>query len=244
MSKPDIIINKTMDRADLKEDGIPAIRRSLDKFARKLFFKGIPFSVNGYLRWNYHIGWYKLWEYARGFKYCGIEKGMKVLDVGGAATVPVFYAAARGCSVYSVDIDEKLVRHTKKASKKKGWNIHAACINLCEGELPEDWDGFDVAVSFCVIEHINEEGRQKLLKKIGERLKPGGVMAITFDYGQNAPTQSPLRSVNDIKRIISQTGLGLCGNAEFADNSKLYMLGHASRARYTFGSIFLRKVAG
>ncbi len=236
-----IILNKTMEKSDLLNPEVASMRKALKSYAGKLFLRGIPFAINGYLRWNYYVGWYKLWEYARGLAYTGIKKGMRVLDVGGAATLPVFYLAQKGCKVISADIDEKLVSHTEKISKKMKWELKGSTVNLCENDVPESWGKFDLAVSFCVVEHMDKKGQIKAMRRMADSLVPGGKMVITFDYGQEAPTQNPLSTPENVEELISASGLSPEGNRDFLDTKNRFKLGHAKKADYTFGSLFLKK---
>jgi cyclopropane fatty-acyl-phospholipid synthase-like methyltransferase len=119
--------------------------------------------------------------------------------------------------------------------------LTGSSVDICKNELPEEWGRFDIIISFCVIEHMEKQGQLKALKSMAGALSPGGMMALTFDYGEGAKAVGSLRNLDEVKQLIRTTGLSTEGNSEFIDKKTRFMLGHRERANYTFGSLFIRK---
>jgi len=237
-----LILNKTMDREDLIDYPASTVKKELSRLARNLFLQGVPFAVNGFLKKRFYVRWYKMWEYARSLAYLDIKEGDRVLDFGGGATLPVFYLAGKGCEIISVDLNDKLVSHANEVSEKKGWKLKSSTVNLCEKDIPVQWGVFKYIITFCTIEHLPTGNRHTVLKKLSDRLISGGIMAITFDYGQEAPTENPLKGPLDVEELILASGLDIIGNRDFSDNEKRYRLKNNSKYYpYTFGSLFLKK---
>jgi 2-polyprenyl-3-methyl-5-hydroxy-6-metoxy-1,4-benzoquinol methylase len=101
-------LNKTITRRDLDDLEVAEASREITRLARWMWWRRLPFAVNASLRTRRRIRWNKMWEYARGLAYGSFSPGMRVLDFGGAVTLPVFYFARLGCEVLSLDIDQKL----------------------------------------------------------------------------------------------------------------------------------------
>ncbi len=120
-------------------------------------------------------------------------------------------------------------------------------------ELDFEDEYFDHAYSVCVFEHLDYEIKQLALFEIARCLKPNGILSITFDYRNPAPTvagygpdtrpRNQLSTREDIRRnFLSTDHFELLGNQEFYDNGKSYLVNpYFGNAPYTFGAIFLRK---
>jgi cyclopropane fatty-acyl-phospholipid synthase-like methyltransferase len=166
---------------------------------------------------------------------------MRVLDFGGAATLPIFYFARLGCEVLSLDIDEELSKYTNELASQRDWNVRSSTLDLTRNKAPVEWGKFDRVVSYCVLEHLPEHLQQATIAKLGGLLEPGGIFALTFDYGQNAPADGAIRNEEEVERLITASSLSPMGNREFVDTGERFRLdkkhpGHG----FTFGSLFLR----
>ena len=143
--------SKTLSRRDLRAPGVAAWARALRRFAFRLGIEGTPFAVNGILRRRFTVRRHKLWEYAR--SAAAVLRGsdsvvqggaaphessapLRVLDFGGAATLPVFFFAAQGCEVECLDIDEALAEWTNHVAEVHGWHLHASIHNLVDIAAP------------------------------------------------------------------------------------------------------------
>ena len=170
---------------------------------------------------------------------------MNVLDVGGAMTMPVFYLAGLGDSVVCLDINEPMTRQTNEVAKRKALKVDARTTNLVN-EDPGAADlgapgGFDRVYCFCVIEHIPMPGQAVVASRMAGLLKPGGQMCLTFDFGEHAPTEQPLYTLDHVRAIRQAIGLPLMGS-EFTDNTRRFPLNRRFPGKqYTFGSMFFAK---
>ena len=238
----DPLLNKTMSPDDLRRHEVSAAAWELRRLAFWMWLRRIPFAVNGILKKRWYIRRHKMWEYARGLAYGDLQKGMRILDFGGAATLPLFHLARRGCDVLSLDIDAKLADHTNAVAARYRWALRASTFDLTASEAPAEWGKFDRIISFCVLEHIPKALQQKTMGRLASLLKPGGMFELTFDFGEDAPVAGALRSVAQVRDLIAASGLGLIGNPQFADTGQRFALDKRYPAqRFTFGSLFLRK---
>ena len=193
------------------------------------------------MRWR-RIRWNKLWEYARGLAYGEFRPGLRVLDFGGGSTAPVFYLASMGCDVVSLDIDANLTRQANAVAQLTGWPLHGSAFDLACREPRADWGPFDRVISFCVIEHIAKRRQLETLRRLASLLRPGGLLEVTFDFGERAPVDGAIRSTAEVLEMIRATGLTPEGDGAFHDTGERFALDKKYPDRhFTFGSLFLRK---
>jgi hypothetical protein len=103
-----------------------------------------------------------------------------------------------------------------------------------------------------MFEYLEADLRQRALKEIACVLKPGGVLALTFDYGapavflassgQSRGPQHLIQTPEDIQRhFLNCEELEPAGGAVFNDNGRRYpALPRDPGERYTFGAVFLQ----
>ncbi len=246
-------INTTINYADLSRMEVAPTARDLRRWVWGWLLAGNALGVNGVVKRRWYVRKHKLWEYARGMAYTGVSRparsngtSLSILDVGGAMTLPVFYLAGLGDKVVSLDIDRTLAEQTNAVAGRYSFPVDARTTNLVE-EDPKPADlgapgGFDRVYSFCVIEHIPSPGQARVASRMAGLLKPGGLMCLTFDFGEHAPTAEPLRTAAHVQAIRDAVGLPLTGGGEFVDNGKRYRLDRKHPGKpYTFGSLFFRK---
>jgi SAM-dependent methyltransferase len=239
-ASPVVLLNKTYEPEDLCAPAVRAVARRLRWYARRLFLRGVPFAVNGILRRRFYVRRFKMWEYARGLAFAQVTPGMRVLDFGGGATLPVLYLAEQGCDVVSVDINQQFVDYTNGFARAHGVRLSATSHNLATSPIPTTWGTFDRIYSFCVFEHLSKPAQHPTMRKLAGLLRPGGVLVITFDFGPDAPSEWPVRAVDDVHRLVKATGLRLLGNAEFVDAGRRFVLDKRyPSARFTMGAVFL-----
>jgi len=235
-------LNKTIGADDMKTPEVARAARELSAFGHRLWFRGIPFAVNGVLKRRWRIRWNKLWEYSRGLAYGNFQNGQRVLDFGGGATIPIFYLAQIGCDVLSLDIDERLANHTNAVAKKTGWKLAGSTFDLTQAPPLDSWQPFDRVISFCVIEHLPRETQILALRRLALLLKPGGVFELTFDYGVAAPVPDAPRDPARVEEFSAATGLKLLGDGAFHDSGDRFALDRKYPTnRFSFGSLFLTK---
>ncbi len=237
------LLCRTLSRRDLDMPEVRRHARELLRLTRRLWLRGIPVAQNGVLRRRIRIRWNKLWEYARSLAVGGFTPDMNVLDIGGAGTVPIFWLARLGCRVTSCDIDEGLCRHTGEVARRLAWPLECRPLDLSREDPPPEWTGrFARAISFCVIEHVPEERRERLLTAVARTLAPGGQLHLTFDFGLEAPEPGALRTADEVLALARSSGLAFLGPEGFEDTGERFALDRRHPGRsYTFGSLFLRK---
>lgn len=239
-------VSKTYSPDDLKASAGARLARELRRFAVRLALTGTPFAVNGVLRRRFFVRRHKLWEYARGLA-CILGSGQepagkRVLDFGGGATLPVYFLAHRGCEVLSLDTDHALNEAANRAANERGWRLRGSTHDLTRDPEPSEWGQFDAVISFSVLEHIPKEHHPLLLKRLASLLKPGGIMAITFDYSADAPMPYAIRSEAEVSQLVVATGLDFVGGGSFVDTGERFALDKRHpENRFTFGSLFLRR---
>lgn len=247
------MMNTTLDYAHLRNGDIKPTVRSLRAWTWRWLLSGHRLGVNGNVKRRWYIRRHKMWEYARGLAHTQASESCRnsstrlaVLDVGGAMTAPVFYLAGLGDQVVSLDINQALTDETNASARRANLNIDARTTDLGH-EDPSASDlgapgGFDRVYCFCVIEHIPAPMQQRVAHRMARLLKPGGMLCVTFDYGEHAPTEAPLHTMDHVRAIRDSIGLPLMGNQEFIDNGLRFPLDRKhSDARYTFGSMFFQQ---
>ena len=239
--------SKTYNPADLSHPQVAPIVQELRRFAFRMGLAGRRFAVNGVLRLRFRVRGHKLWEYARGLAAVmstvpAALSSLRILDFGGGATLPVFYVARQGAEVLCLDTDPVLAGWTNQMAAQRRWKLHASTHDLTHTPSPADWGQFDAIISFSVLEHIAKPRQTVLLERLAALLSPGGVLALTIDFGSEAPIADAVRDVDSVNRLVSATGLSYLDDAGFVDTGERFALDrrHPGR-RFTFASLFLRK---
>lgn len=240
------LTSKTFSRHDLEQPGVASWARQIRRLAFRLGLEGTPFAVNGILRRRFTVRRHKLWEYARGaagaFSCSGGAPG-RILDFGGGATLPVFFFASRGIDVLCLDVDGPLTAWTNRVAAEHRWPLRGSTHDLVEAAPPPDWQAFDAVVSASVLEHIPKTAQARVLERLASLLRPGGVMAISFDFGADAPQPGAIRDVAEVARLVAATGLVYLDGRPFQDTGERFVLDRRHpHASFTFGSLFLQKV--
>ncbi|GEM_PF-918877 len=252
--------SKTLNPADLNDPAVRPRADQLRRFAWKLAIANVPFAVNGVLRRRFLVRPHKTWEYARGLA-CVLAKRdarasrrrepraeggrdrrkFRVLDFGGAATLPVFYLAQLGCEVWCLDVDPTLVNWTNQTAWKRNWTLRALTDDLTAAPAPPEWGRFDAVVSFSVLEHLARPAQAVAVQRLAGLVKPQGVLALTFDYGKDAPQPNALRNETEVHRLIAASGMKPM-HGDFTDSGQRFALDKRHPRRlFTFASLFLKK---
>ncbi len=250
-----VLANKTLEFSDLRDPQVRATAAAIRRWVWGWLLTGGVFAVNGHVKRRAYIRRHKMWEYARGLALTGASgplrpagRPLNVLDLGGAMTATVFYLAGLGDRVLSLDIDPDLAEGTNRAASARKLPIEARTTDLSSVDATASdlgfGAGFDRIYCFCVIEHVPQPGQRLLAQRLGRMLAPGGMMCLTFDYGDDAPTEQPMRRPADVEALREAVGLPLWGNDSFLDTGSRYALNrkHPSM-HYTFGSLFFQRPA-
>jgi hypothetical protein len=240
--------SRTYDPRDLALPQVAPWARALRAFGARLAVRGTPFAVNGVLRRRFFVRRHKLWEYAASAA-CLLpapgERRLRILDFGGAATLPIYFFAARGCRVECLDIDEALCAATRHAAARHRWPLEVGSHNLVESPAPRDWAGaFDAVISASVLEHLPKEKQVSAIARLAGLLRPGGAMVLSFDFGEDAPQPGAMRSVEEVERMVAASGLAYAGGGPFHDTGARFKLDRRYPDRkFTFGAVFLERKA-
>jgi 2-polyprenyl-3-methyl-5-hydroxy-6-metoxy-1,4-benzoquinol methylase len=221
--------------------------KSIGKANRGKTYAQLPNAADDN-RLPWYLYWEIYWVLSQGPK---INSSMKLLDAGGTSSLFSCYVASLGAEVHSIDLNKDLVANANKISQLMGWRMHSYAMDMQKLDFPDSF--FDHAYSICVFEHLTFDIKKRALSEIARCLKPNGVLSITFDYRNPAPsiagmgiqTNDEYLIINqgDIERNFLQTPcFELMGNQIFEDNSKSFLVHpEFGNAPYTFGAIFLRK---
>jgi SAM-dependent methyltransferase len=236
--------SKTYSPGDLADPDVARVAGDLRRFALLLGLSGRRFAVNGILRRRFWVRRHKLWEYARGLACLGERGARRILDFGGGATLPVYFLAREGCEVLSLDVDEVLTYSAKRTAESRGWKLVASTYDLTQFPPLEEWGRFDAAISFSVLEHLPRPKQLAAVERLASVLRPGGVLALTFDYGSEAPVEHALRTPEQVAEMVAAARLEYLDGRPFQDAGERFALDrrHPGR-RFTFASLFLRKPA-
>lgn len=165
---------------------------------------------------------YRVWEYRQIIKGLELDKGgnKSILDLGGASCHLTFYAALKGFKVTSLDINPTIIDTQKEISLKMGiTNLKTEIEDMRDLTKYQD-ESFDMVMSASVMEHLTADDQIKSLKEIYRVLKPGGRVAVSFDYGIPAPGLNPdlppphdppFIALEVIRRYVTETGLSFIG---------------------------------
>ncbi|HMD31101.1 MAG TPA: class I SAM-dependent methyltransferase [Candidatus Acidoferrales bacterium] len=238
--------SRTYDPRDLALPPMAPWARALRAFGARLALGGTPFAVNGVLRRRFFVRRHKLWEYAASAAYllqAREERPLRILDFGGAATLPIYFFAARKCQVECLDIDAALCAATRRAAARHRWLLKAGSHNLVESPAPGEWMGaFDAVISASVLEHLPKERQAGTIERLAGLLRPGGKLVLSFDFGAQAPQPGAVRSVEEVESLVAASGLDYAAGKAFHDTGARFALDrrHPDH-RFTFGVLFLER---
>ena len=177
-----------------------------------------------------HIPWFLLWEISWICAHSDLKPGMKVLDLGGSASLFSYYLASKAMDVITIDINPVLVAAAKEVADKTGWPLQAKQMDMTAIDFPTG--SFDRVFSICVYEHLPRSARIITNRAIRRILRVGGRFCITFDY-QNPEPQMSISSPEDVhKQFVDPLGMKVLGNPVLHDNGKRYLVHPWFASRY------------
>jgi len=123
---------------------------------------GLPASIPASKHWEYPWIWKQICHYPQG----------NLLDIGSGLSPWPWFLSKR-CPVTMVEIDPDLFPIWQKTGARAKWRI------VSDELLPFEKESFDFVTSLSVIEH--QPNKQKAISEIIRVLRPGGILAISFD---------------------------------------------------------------
>ena len=144
----------------------------------------------------------------------GLKSGMAVADIGaGTGYFSMRLAKVPGVSVYSVDIEPKMVEHLKqRALGEKLANVTAVLAGAASPNLPKP---VDVVLIVDTYHHIGS--RTAYFRDLKKSLKPGGRVAIV-DFRKDSPEGPPVEfrfTAEQIEAEMKLAGYALDGKHDF-----------------------------
>jgi 2-polyprenyl-3-methyl-5-hydroxy-6-metoxy-1,4-benzoquinol methylase len=214
---------------DLEQTGVKEVAQRIETLKEDLKQKKLSFSTTAgtFLPRMYfpHTERAKLWENAWNIHHSGVQRGHRVLDVGGASTIFSFYLASMGCSVAVVDNDWNncgMLYNSDYVAQKMRWDMKAYDQDVSQ-PLPFPDNSFDRVFSICVIEHLTSQVRRFALQEMARVLKPGGIAGFTTDYDQERKVlifDKGLRFAHREKfeaDVVRPSGLRIYDNTDWID---------------------------
>jgi len=112
------------------------------------------------------------------FEFAGVEKGMRVLDLGCGRGEIVRHVARLGAACYGIDYAQAAVRLSHRALCNE---VLPAPVGLAQADakhLPFRDGIFDRVLMFDVVEHLHPWELDACLKEVIRALKPGGKIVV------------------------------------------------------------------
>lgn len=243
---PEMPINKTMDFDDLNSEPARHIIHELNGLVREIRDMQLKisswygkFDLSGdtnSFEWinrghNYkpiegaaddrNFPWFLYWEIVWLVLNSNFDAHDRLLELGGSSSLFSYYMASKGLDVYTVDINEGLVRNANHVANVMGWKMQNHVMDMRNLHFAEK---FDRITSICVYEHIPMYDRVAINSRIKDLLVQGGTFSVTFDY-RNPSKLARIKSPEDVyEQFVKPSGLRVRGNQVFYDNGKNYLL--------------------
>jgi ubiquinone/menaquinone biosynthesis C-methylase UbiE len=90
--------------------------------------------------------------------------------------------------ITGVDVSENMLLEAEKNCEER--NIKNAAFHLSGGDLSQINEQYDFIYSLIVFQHIPVKAGMKILKQLLEKLEPGGIAVLHFNYGKQKLSQS------------------------------------------------------
>jgi len=117
------------------------------------------------------------WERVRSVCFLGVLRGKRILDIGTRESYVPHWLASQGAIVDIVEADTSFVHKSKDVTVHQGDILH----------LPKEFEDemYDVVLCTAVVKSLAGWGDRRAVKEMVRVLKPGGLLAITVDFGQD-----------------------------------------------------------
>ena len=164
-------------------DIVKLARLASSKELNSFEFKGFMSLVNGLaIQWGLRVftNWSKIWEYPW-LWFNGLHQikwpGKHLVDMGSEISPMPWLIALLGAKVTLIETDAQWIPAWEKLRDRLRVDVQWRIVS--DEILPIPDASVDVLTSFSVIEH--QPKKADVMKEIDRVLKPGGIMAISFD---------------------------------------------------------------
>lgn len=133
----------------------------------------------------------RFWEHVRAIIFLGNPAHREILDVGTRESLLGQFLASRGANVTCMDLD------VSQIPEGRG-------VRVVQGDarnMPFDNDHFHHVISTACLKHIPDHGDTEAVQEMVRVTRPGGLVAVTFDYG---PKYAEYPSEATGRRIYSE----------------------------------------
>lgn len=185
----------------------------------------------------------RMYEYPWAYHAVPVEKGMKVLDYGGARAGFQFVLAKNGLEVHNLDPvatadlnklpwlgyliqTYNLPKKIKKLNKRFGTDVKLHHCRVDEAALKDNY--FDIIYSISSLEHFSDGDLEAAARNIPRILRPGGSLVVTIDlfldcYPFTDKSNNAWGRNISVKRLVDGLGMDmvhgkkeeLCGYEQF-----------------------------
>jgi hypothetical protein len=216
------MLNTTMRREDLKEPTLARTLCQIQNTAFSLFWQATPFSVDGLLRHRWRINrWFDQWRFTKAVAHVPWERSWNIIDIGSAASLPVYHLALEGCTITTIDDDPELAEVTRKFSEDKSLSLAVLETSLIHHNTHETAEA-DWVLCISQLEKYNLQDQKQICKKIASLLKNGGNLTIIFQYGEEATYPHAPHSIEAIEQWVHATGMRYFNGERFTDRGGRY----------------------
>lgn len=136
------------------------------------------------------VSYWRTAEFAFVLRNLGARRGDSVVDLGSPKDLAVLIARRHGCGVTALDILDAAIALSRRYAAAQGVSGQGAGLvdsRVADGRaLPFPDDSFDAAFSVSVLEHIPDAGDTAAIRELARVLRPGGRLAITVPFAQEA----------------------------------------------------------
>jgi 2-polyprenyl-3-methyl-5-hydroxy-6-metoxy-1,4-benzoquinol methylase len=146
-------------------------------------YRGFMGRINGFaaaFEMRQFTNWSKVWEYPWLWTH-GLERlrwrGLDVIDLGSEMSPMPWFLATLGARVHLIESDPQWIPTWERWQSELAVDIKWSIVNSESLPVRDEWA--DVVTSFSVIEH--QPDKALAVREIARVLKPGGVLAMSFD---------------------------------------------------------------
>jgi ubiquinone/menaquinone biosynthesis C-methylase UbiE len=145
-----------------------------------------------------HLNFRRIEECSTLIRWLDSQSGERILDIGCGDGYYDMIIARPGARVVGIDISKKPLAKAQRHYRGEQFEF----LYMNAEELAFDDAFFDKVVSFCVIEHFNDDNRA--MQQISRVLKPGGTFVFSADSLSN-PGITPTERENHQQRYAVNT---------------------------------------